>query len=108
MCDNNTQKMMNSNDTCLTVSIYDLIISEGISFKISQKTRFKNVLDLERTVPKSYNPPNRKPISKYPLAVAHDRYIERNLSLIQKDSDIFGLLFLGDSATITIIPILNI
>ena len=34
--------------------------------------------------------------------------MERNLILIKKESDIFGFLFLGDGATIPIIPLLNI
>ena len=33
---NNTQKMMTSNETRLTVAIADLIISEGLSFNLSQ------------------------------------------------------------------------
>ena len=69
--DNKTQKMMNSNDTRLTVAIYDLIISEGLSFNLSQKPRFKKVLDLVRTVSKCYQPPNRKLISKDILDVIH-------------------------------------
>ena len=50
MGDHNTQKMMNSDETRLTVAIADLIISEGLSFNIAQKPRFKKVLDLERAV----------------------------------------------------------
>ena len=50
MGDNNTQKMMTSNKTRLTVAIADLIISEGIYLNIYQKPRFKKVLDLARTV----------------------------------------------------------
>ena len=34
--------------------------------------------------------------------------MERNLSLIKKGSDIFGLLFLGDGATISKITLFNI
>ena len=34
--------------------------------------------------------------------------MERNFSLIEKESDIFGLLFLGDGDTISIVPLLNI
>ena len=34
--------------------------------------------------------------------------MERNLSLIEKESDIFGLLFIGDGATISRVPLLNI
>ena len=99
---------MNFNETRLTVAIYDLIISEGLSFNLSQKSRFKKVLELARTVSKSYQSPNRNLISKDILDVIHDHNMERNLSLIEKESDIFGLLFLGDGATVSRIPLLKI
>ena len=108
MGDNNTQKIMNSNETCLTFAISDLIISEGLSFNLSHKPRFKKVLDLSRTVSKCYQPPNRKLISKDLLDVIHDQNMERNLSFIEKESDIFGLLFLGDGAKISRITLLEI
>ena len=63
---------MTSNETRLKVEITDLIISEGISFKISQKNRFKKVLDLARTVSKCYQHPNRNPISKDLFDGKHD------------------------------------
>ena len=84
MGDNNTPKMTTFNETRLTAAIADLIISEGLSFNLYQKPRFKNVLDLERTVSKSYQPPNIKLISKDLLDVIHDQNMERNLSLIKK------------------------
>ena len=99
---------MTSNETRLTVEIADLVISEGLSFNLSQKPRFKKVLELARTVSKCYQPPNRKLISKDILDLIHDQNMERNLSLTKNESDIFGLLFLGDSATIFRIPLLNI
>ena len=34
------------------------------------------------------------------MYVIHDHNMERELSLIKKESDIFGLLFIGDVATI--------
>ena len=52
MGENNTHKMMTSNETRLTVAISDLIISEGLSCNLSQKPRFKKVLELARTVSK--------------------------------------------------------
>ena len=106
--EHNTQKIMTSNETCPTVEIANPIISEGLSFNLAQKPRFKKVLDLARNVSKFYQPPNRKLISKDILDVIHDQNMERNLSLIKKESDIFGLLFLGYGATISIIPLLNI
>ena len=99
---------MTSSETRLTVAIGNLNISECLYFNLSQKPRFKKVLDLARTVSKCYQPPNRKLISKDILDVIHDQNMERNLSLIEKESDIFGLLFLGDGATISRVPLLNI
>ena len=66
------------------------------------------MLELARTVSKCYQPPNRKLISKDLLDVIHDQNMERNLGLIEKNSDIFGLLFLGDGATISRIPLSKI
>ena len=108
MGDNKTQKMMTSNEARLTVATLDLIISEGLSFNLSQKPRFKKVLDLERTVSKSYQPPNRNLISKDLLDVIHDYNTERNLIVIKEEPDIFGFLCLGDGATIYRIPLLKI
>ena len=82
MVDNNIQKMMTSNEKCLTVEIEDLIISECLSFNLSHKPSLKKVLDLSRTVPKSYQPHNRNLLSKDVLDVIHEQNMERNLSLI--------------------------
>ena len=108
MGDNNTQKMMTYNETRLTVSITDIIISVGFSFNISQIPRFKNMNYLEITMSKIYQPPNIKLIYKDILDVIHDQNMERNLSLIKKESAIFGLLFLDDGTTIVRISLLNI
>ena len=84
MGDNNTQKMMTSNETRLTVAITGLIISEGLSFNINQKAILKKVRDLARTVSKCYHPPNINLIYKDLLNVIHDQNTESNLSLIKK------------------------
>ena len=84
MEDNNTQKMMTSNETRLTVAINDIIISEGIYFNLSQKPRLKKVLDLSITVSKCYQTPNKKLISKDILDIIHDQNTEKKLSLIKK------------------------
>ena len=72
MGDNNTHKMMTSNETHLTVAIVDLIIYEDISFNLAQKPRFKKVLDSARTVSKIYQHPNINLISKDLLDIMHD------------------------------------
>ena len=99
---------MTSNETRLTVAIADIIISEGLYLNISHKPSFKKVIDLASTVSKCYQPPNRKLTSKDILDVIHYQNMERNFILIKIESDIFGLLFLGDGATISRIPLLNI
>ena len=99
---------MTYNETRLIDAIADIIISEGLYFNLSQKPRFKKMLYLARTVSKCYHPPNKYLISKDLVDAIHDQNMERNLSLIKKESDIFGLLFLGDGTTIFRIPLLNI
>ena len=69
---------MTSNEKRVTVSISDIIISEGLSFNISQKPRFKKVIELARNVSKCYQPPNRKPISTDLLDVIHDQNMKNN------------------------------
>ena len=105
MGDNNTHKTMTSNETRLTVEIADLIIYEGLSLNLSQTPRFKKVLELAITVSKFYQPPNRKLIYKDLFDVIYYQNMERNLSLIEKEYDIFGLLFLGDGAKISRVPL---
>ena len=100
--------MITSNNTRLTILIADLIISEGLPFNLSQKPRFKKVLELSRNVSKTYIPPNRKLISKELLDVIHEHNIRSNLAMIKKEAEIIRLLFLGDGATISICPFLNI
>ena len=73
---------MNSNETHLTVAISDLIITEGLSLNISQKPRFKKVINLAKTVSKCYQPHNRKLISKDLLGVIHNQNTESKMSLI--------------------------
>ena len=88
MGDNNTQKMMTSNETRIIVTISDIIISEGLSFNLSQKPMFNKLLDLSITVSKSYQIPKINLISKDLLDVIHDQNMETNLSL-NKNSQIF-------------------
>ena len=57
---------------------------------------------------KCYKPPNINYIYKDILDVIHDQNVVRNLILIKTDSDIFVLLFLGDVATTSKYPLLNI
>ena len=85
MGDHNTQTIMTSNEKCLTVAIADIIIYEGLCLNLAHKTRFKKVIDLARNVSESYQPTNRKLISKDLLDITHDKNTERTLILIKKE-----------------------
>ena len=52
------------------------------------------MMDLARNVSKCYKRPNTKPVSKDLLDTIHDHNTERDLSLIKKELDMFGFLFL--------------
>ena len=71
--DSNSQKLITSNETRLTIAITDLIISEDLTFNLSQKSIFKKVLDFSRNVSKTYIHPNKKLISKELLDVVHEQ-----------------------------------
>ena len=86
--------------TCLTIAISDIIMTEGLSFNISQKPRFKKVLNFSRIISRTYIPPNRNIISKELLDVIHEYNMKSNLKMNKSKAEIFGLLFLGDGATI--------
>ena len=106
--DGNYQELITSNDTHITIAIAYFIISEGLPFNISQKPKFKKVLEFSRNVLKTYITPNGKVISKELLDVIHEQNMKRNLAMIKKEAEIFGLLFLGDGATISRFPLFNI
>ena len=92
--------MITSNDTRLTIEIAYLIISEGLPFNLAQKPRFKKVLEFSRNHLKTYIPSNRKLISKELVDVIHEQNMKRNLAIIKYEAEVFGLLFLGDVATL--------
>ena len=58
------QKLIISNETFLTISVANIIVSEIISFNISHKLIFKKVMELARNVSNTYTPPNRNLKSK--------------------------------------------
>ena len=91
---NNIQKMMTYIETLLTVTIADPNISESLSIYLSHKPRLKKVLDLKKRCVKSYQPPNRKLISKDILNVIYFQSMKRNLILIKK---VFFLFMVSSS-----------
>ena len=83
--DKNSQEI-SSHESHLTIEIYGIIISKGFTFNISQKTRFKKVLDLAINV--SNGCQSLKKIKNI-LNLIHDQNIQRKLVMIKKEADIF-------------------
>ena len=94
--DSHYQKMITSNKTQLTIVIAYLTIYEGISLNIAQKNRFDKVLELAQTKSKDYISSNRKLIFKELLDLVDEQNMQMNLTVIQNEAEIFGLVFLGD------------
>ena len=88
--DNNQTKAIYSNKIHLTAAIADIIISEFLYLNIFQKPIFKMVFNLDFW---GYNPPNIQLVYKYLLDAIHAQSMQRNLSTIQKEADIFGFYF---------------
>ena len=63
---------------------------------------------MSRNVSKTYITPNKKLISKELLDIIHEHNMKSNLAMIIKEAEICGLLLLGDGATISRCPLLNI
>ena len=76
-------------------------------FNISQKLRFKKVLDLARKVSNSSNAEDINILANDLLNVINDHNMQRNLSMIKKEADMFGLLFIGEGAKISRSFLLN-
>ena len=62
---------------------------------------------MSRNVSKTYIPPNRNLIPKELLDVIHEDNMKTNLAMIKKEVEIY-FLFLGDGATTSRCPLLNI
>ena len=85
--------MINSNKTHITISISDLIISEGLPLNLPKKPIFKKIMDLEKKVTKTYITPKINIISEELLDFIHEKNMKRNLATIKKEAEISGLLF---------------
>ena len=71
--DSNSQKLITSNDNFLTIAVADLIISEGLPFNLSQKTRFKKVMELSRNFSRNIFLPTIISYPKYYLILFLNR-----------------------------------
>jgi hypothetical protein len=92
----------------LTMAIADLIHACGLPFSLASHHKFLRVLSLSKLVSKKFVPPGRNKIAGELLDLNYQLYKQKNLELLQKEANIFGISFFGDGATVKKSPLINI
>jgi hypothetical protein len=95
-------------EATLTMAIADLIHACGLPFSLASHHKFLRVLALAKTVSKKYIPPGRNKVAGELLDLNYQVYKQKNLDLLQKEANIFGISFFGDGATVKKSPLINI
>ena len=97
-----------SNNTLLQMAIADLVHSDVHAFSLPKSKSFTTILRLAKTVGPDFNVPGRNHISGIILDRNFECCWEANRYALLLNSYIFGLVFLGDGATIARTPFINI
>lgn len=97
-----------SSEACLTMAIADFIHSCGLPFAVASHHKFRRVLTLAKTVSTNYIPPSRRQIGGELLDMNYSLYKKEMITSLERDTDIFGIAFFGDGATIKKSPLINI
>ncbi len=92
----------------LTMAIADLIHSHGLPFSLASDAKFRKVLQLAKNVTSKYEPPGRNQVATDLLDLNYNTYVAKNMALLTKDSEVYGISFFGDGATVQKMPFLNI
>ena len=95
------------NHALLTTSIADLFHAHNIPDSVVESPRFMKLLECARAVGQAYRCPNRHDIGGDLLEVNFKNYRDANLTVATRDAATFGLVVMGDGATIKRMPLLN-
>jgi hypothetical protein len=96
------------NSADLDAAIAQLVYCKGLPFSFAECPYFQQVLQVARSAPRGYKPPKRKALVGEMLDIAYMTQLDQDLEKLLADTDIFGLAFFGDSATIQKYPLVNI
>ena len=97
-----------SAESQLTMAIADMIHSWALPFTLTEDPKFCKMLVLAKNVTTSYKPPNRNAVAKELLDLNYNAYIAKNMDLLERDAEVYGVSFFGDGATVKKMPLLNI
>lgn len=97
-----------SNSTLLTSAIAEFVFCKGLSFSAVEGEHFLQILKLARLVGNKYRPPHRRLLANELLDVSYNRRMEKYLTDLDVDADVYGLSVFGDGATVHGMPLMNI
>ena len=97
-----------ANSSRLTAAIADYVYCKGLSFSATEGEHFLQILRLARLVPTSYCPPGRKLLSNELLDHSYQNKIDKYVTDLMVDADVYGLSLFGDGATVHGMPLMNI
>jgi len=89
-----------SAESQLTMAIADMIHSRALPFTLTEDPKFRKMLVLAKNVTTSYKPPNRNAVAKELLDLNYNAYIAKNMDLLERDAEVYGVSFFGDGATV--------
>jgi hypothetical protein len=97
-----------SNATKLTSAIAEFVYCRGLSFSSVKGAHFSQILRLAKLVTVAYCPPTRKVLANELLDLSYDNQMEKFMTCLEMDADVYGLSLFGDGATVHGMPLMNI
>jgi hypothetical protein len=97
-----------SNATKLTSAIAEFVYCKGLSFSSVEGTHFSQILRLAKLVTTAYCPPTRKVLANELLDLSYDNRMDKFMTRLEMDADVYGLSLFGDGATVHGMPLMNI
>ena len=97
-----------TNAARLTTAIAEFVYCKGLSFSATEREHLLQILRLAKLVSLSYCPPTRKVLANDLLEVCYKTRLERYMSDLSVDADVYGLSVVRDGATVHGMPLMNI
>jgi hypothetical protein len=97
-----------SNAIKLTFRIAEFVYCKGLSFSSVKGPHFSQILRLAKLVTVAYCPPTCKVLANKLLDLSYDNQMEKFMTCLEMDADVYGLSLFGDSATVHQMPLMNI
>jgi hypothetical protein len=97
-----------SSESRLTMAIGDMIHSLGLPFSVASNPKFRKVINLARAVGNAYKPPGRNQVATELLDLNYEAYLQKNMRLLKKEIEDFGITTYGDGATVKKMPLINV